>query len=294
MTIFKGSATAMVTPFTNDGCQVNYDAFKKMIDFQIEQGTSALLFLGTTGEPPTLTETEKTKIISFAVGYVNKRVPVIAGAGSNSTQSAIKNSQLYQSLGSDALLHVTPYYNKCTQNGLAQHFGAIASSTSLPIIVYNVPSRTGVNLLPETYAQLLKHKNIIATKEASGNIEQICEISRLYGKDIDIYCGDDGIILPVLCLGGKGVISVASNVAPKSVSNICAHFFANQIDKARAVQFQINPLIKALFCEVNPIPVKCALNLMGMQAGAVRPPLTVMEEIGKEKLKAELLKLNLI
>lgn len=291
--IFKGSCTAMVTPFTLDGKSVNYTAFKKQIDFQISNGTSALLFLGTTGEPPTLSSEECIEVANFAVSYVNKRVPVIIGAGSNSTEQAIKKSKAFEDIGADALLHVTPYYNKCTQKGLIKHFTAIAEKTSLPIILYNVPGRTGVNILPETVYELSKIPNIIAIKEASGNIVQMMEIMRLC-KNFTLYSGDDGLILPTLAIGGSGIISVASNIIPDKINALCKDFFKGKIEDSRKMQLLINPLIALLFSETNPIPVKAAMNMLNMNAGTLRLPLTEMEEVNKEKLKTQLHALNML
>ena len=241
-----------------------------------------------------MSQEEKTEVIKFAIEYVNKRVPVIAGAGSNDTKTAISVSKLYESLGVDALLHVTPYYNKCSQKGLIAHYSAISENTNLPIILYNVPSRTGVNLLPATVNILSKQKNIVAVKEASGNIEQICEIIRLCGENFDVYSGDDGLTFSVLSLGGKGVISVASNIVPKTISEICKAFFEGNFVESRRKQLTVNPLIKALFSDVNPIPVKSALNLMGTNVGVLRLPLTPMESDLLDKLKLEMTKLNLL
>ncbi|MDD3397609.1 MAG: 4-hydroxy-tetrahydrodipicolinate synthase [Clostridia bacterium] len=294
MTIFKGSATALVTPFSESGTEINFDALKDLIDFQISNGTKALIVLGTTGEASTITLEERIKIIECAVSHTNRRVPVIAGAGSNDTMVAVNNSKIYESLGVDGLLIVTPYYNKCTQKGLIEHYTKISDNVNLPIILYNVPGRTGVNILPSTVKELSKIKNITAIKGASGNLEQVSEIARICGDDIDIYCGDDALILPVLSVGGKGVISVASNVVPDLVNKLCESFFEGEIEESRQYQFLLNPLIKALFLEVNPIPVKTALNLMNKKAGGLRLPLTSMETENIEILKSEMIKLELI
>lgn len=294
MTIFKGSATALVTPFSENGEKIDYEVLKNLIDFQINNGTKALIILGTTGEASTISLDERIKIIECAVKHTNKRVPVIAGSGSNDTKIAINNSKIYEKLGADALLIVTPYYNKSTQKGLISHYTKIAESVSLPIILYNVPGRTGVNILPATVKELSKNKNIVAIKEASGNLEQIGEILRICGDKIDVYSGDDALILPILSIGGKGVIGVASNIVPSLVNQLCESFFENQLEKSREIQFLLNPLIKTLFLEVNPIPVKTALNLMKKNVGALRLPLYSMEEENIEKLKTEMLKLNLI
>lgn len=291
-TIFRGVATALVTPFSEDGTKVDFEAFKKLIDNQIENGVSALVFLGTTGEPATMTQDECDEVIKFAVEYVNHRVPVIAGAGGNNTRVAIEKSKRYEEFGVDALLHVTPYYNKATQNGLVEHFTQIANSTHLPIILYNVPGRTGVNILPATLKTLSKIPNIVAVKEASGNIEQITEIIRTCGEDLPVYSGDDGLTYSILALGGIGVISVASNVVPKLMSELCSSYFYGDIKKSREIQFELLSLIKALFIEVNPIPAKAALSHLGIISPALRLPLTPMSEENKQKLIYELKNLN--
>lgn len=292
MSLFKGSAPALITPFSQDGLKVNFEVLKKLIDFQIENNSAAIVILGTTGEAATMTLEEKIEVVKFAVDYVNKRIPVIAGSGSNNTQIALETSKNFEELGVDGLLIVTPYYNKCTQKGLISHYKKIAESVNLPIILYNVPGRTGVNILPQTVKELSQIKNIVAIKEASGNIEQISEISRTC--DIDIYSGDDAIVLPILTLGGKGVISVSANIVPDLMQDLCDQFFKGNLEESRKLQFKANPLIKALFSEVNPIPVKTALNLMNFNTGALRLPLSEMENINLEKLKNEMINLNLI
>lgn len=288
--LFRGVATALVTPFSDDGTRVDFEAFKKLIDNQIENGVSALVFLGTTGEPATMSQDECDEVIKFAVDYVNHRVPVIAGAGSNNTCVATQKSRRYEEFGVDGLLHVTPYYNKSTQNGLVAHFTQIANSTRLPIILYNVPGRTGVNLLPTTLKTLSKIPNIVAVKEASGNIEQITEIIRICGDDMPVYSGDDGLTYSILALGGIGVISVASNVVPKQMHDLCETYFAGDINKSRDIQLALLPLIKSLFIEVNPIPAKTALAHLGKMSSTLRLPLTQMSEENKQKLLAELKK----
>lgn len=285
MEIFRGSCTAIVTPFSQSGKSINYKTFKKLIDFQIENGTSAIVFMGTTGEASTMTKKEKEKVAKFAVEYVNKRVPVIIGAGSNNTKDAISNSQIFEKLGADALLHVTPYYNKATQNGLIKHYTEIAKSVKIPIILYNVPSRTGVNILPDTVKKLSQIENIVAIKEASGNFEQIVEILKITDKNFSVYSGDDANIFLVLALGGKGVISVVSNLLPQETANICKTFFEGNIEKSRQIQFDLMPIIKALFGEVNPIPIKNALKLKGFKVGIPRLPLTEMEKKNVKNLK---------
>ncbi|MDD3862757.1 MAG: 4-hydroxy-tetrahydrodipicolinate synthase, partial [Clostridia bacterium] len=262
--------------------------------FQIQNQTKALIILGTTGEAATISLKEKIEIVKCAVQHVNRRVPVIIGSGSNDTKVAIQNSRIFEKLGADALLVVTPYYNKSTQNGLVSHFTAIADNVNIPIILYNVPSRTGVNISPQTVKKLSEHNNIVAIKEASGNLEQIIEIARLCGDEMTIYSGDDALILPILSVGGRGVIGVTNNIAPALVNKLCETFFENKIKISREIQCNLNPLIKALFMEVNPIPVKTALNLMNKNAGDVRLPLTPMEEENIHKLKTEMQKFNLL
>jgi len=294
MTIFQGSATALVTPMSADGEKISFKAVKKLLDYQLDNGTNALIVLGTTGEPATMTMEEKTSLIKFVVKYVNKKIPVIAGAGSNCTKTAIFYSKIYENLGVDGLLSVTPYYNKCTQKGLIEHYTAISKNTNLPIILYNVPSRTGVNILPETVNTLSLCPNIVGIKEASGNLEQVAEINRLCGDRIDVYSGEDGLVLPILALGGKGVISVASNIAPQMVSEMCSSFFEGNIEKSRKIQLKLKPLIKALFSEVNPIPVKAGLHLIGIGTNTLRLPLTTISKQNLKVLKKEMKELNLI
>lgn len=288
--IFRGVATALVTPFIQDGTKIDFDAFAKLIEEQIANGVSALVFLGTTGEPATMTQDECDEVIKFAVKHVNHRVPVIAGAGGNNTRVAVEKSKRYESFGVDALLHVTPYYNKATQSGLVEHYTQIASAVKVPIILYNVPGRTGVNIQPSTLKILSKIPNIVAVKEASGNIEQITEIIRICGDDMPVYSGDDGLTYSILALGGIGVISVASNVVPKQMHNLCETYFAGDINKSRDIQLALLPLIKSLFIEVNPIPAKTALAHLGKMSSALRLPLTQMSDENKQKLFAELKK----
>jgi len=284
ITLFTGSGTALITPYTENS--IDFDAFAKLIEFQIANKTDALIVCGTTGEPSTMTKDEKKQVISFCIKQTAGRVPVIAGVGTNNTAECIENAKMAYSVGADALLVVTPYYNKCTQKGLVEHFKAVAAATPLPIIIYNVPSRTGVNVLPATLLKLAEIDTVIAMKEASGNIEQITEMCLLCNDKIDMYSGDDGITLPVLSLGGKGIISVASNIAPLEMHNLCQYYFEGNIDAARALQFKLFPLVKALFCEVNPIPVKTAASLMGICSAAMRLPLCAMEEKNLETLKS--------
>ena len=263
MAIFKGAGVAIVTPMTADG-EVNYEVLGEMLEAQIAGGTDAIIICGTTGESATLSEEEHSAVIRYAIKKVNKRIPVIAGTGSNCTATAIKLSKEAEKDGADGLLLVTPYYNKATQKGLIAHYTAIAKAVSLPIILYNVPSRTGCNLQPETIAALVKNvKNIVGVKEASGNISQIAKVKLLCGDDIDLYSGNDDQVVPILSLGGIGVISVLSNVAPKETHNMVMDYLNGDVDKARQMQLKAIPLIDALFSEVNPIPVKKALNLMG-------------------------------
>lgn len=294
MPIFKGAGVAIVTPFTQDD-KVNFEELGKMIDFQIAGGTDAIIICGTTGESSTLTHEEHDACIKFAVEHTAGRVPVIAGTGSNSTAEAIRLSTHAQNNGADALLLVTPYYNKATQKGLIQHYTAIANSVDLPIILYNVPSRTGVNILPQTAVTLAKNvKNIVAVKEASGNISQVAELAALADGCIDIYSGNDDQVVPLLSLGGVGVISVLSNVMPKLTHDMVMSYLNGDVKLSRQLQLSVMNLNKALFCEVNPIPVKEALNMMGWNAGAVRSPLCEMEPQHKELLRKELVAMKLI
>ena len=289
MAIFKGAGVALITPM-KENYEVDYEKLAELLDFQIENKTDAIIVCGTTGEPSTLTEDEHSKVIAFAVKYVNKRVPVIAGTGSNSTVTAVKLSTQAQKDGADGLLVVTPYYNRSNQNGLYEHYKTIAESVDLPIIIYNVPSRTGCNILPETVARLGRDvKNIVAIKEASGNISQIAKVSQLSIGVMDVYSGNDDQIVPILALGAIGVISVLSNVAPKQTHDMCEHFFNGDTQKAAQMQLDAIPLVDALFCEVNPIPVKTALNMMGMNVGPLRMPLYPMSDEHKAQLKTALI-----
>lgn len=281
--LFTGVATALATPFNENG--INTKEFEEFIDLQIKSGINALVVCGTTGEASTMSKEEKISAIRCAVSTSNKRVPVIVGTGSNNTKSAIEMSKLAESLGADGLLLVTPYYNKTTQLGLIKHFEAIASSVSLPIILYNVPSRTGMNITPETCLEISKIENIVGIKEASGNISQVAKISSICGDALPIYSGNDDQILPILSLGGKGVISVLSNVNPKLALNITDSFFKMDFEKALNYQLQALPLIEALFEETNPIPVKTALNILGFNFGYPRLPLIPCSDNLKEKIK---------
>ena len=290
--IFKGCGTAISTPFTNDG--VNFEEFGKLIEFQISEGVDSIIVCGTTGESSTMTEKEKKDTIKYAIDKVNGRIPVIAGTGSNNTAYAIEMSKYAESDGADALLVVTPYYNKTTQSGLVAHYKAIAESTSLPIIVYSVSSRTGVNITAETCLELSKIPNIVAIKEASGNISQVAKIAALCGDDLHIYSGNDDQIIPVLSLGGLGVISVLSNVAPKYTHDMVQNFFDGNIEKATKMQLDALDLVNSLFCEVNPIPVKEALNIVGYNYGTPRLPLVKLSEKGFERLNKSLKDFGLI
>ena len=282
-TIFTGAATAIITPMNESG--VDYESFGRLIDWQIEEGIDAIVVAGTTGEASTLTDEEHKECIRFAVEKVGGRVPVIAGTGSNDTAYAIELSKYAEEVGADALLLVTPYYNKATQNGLIASFTAVADAVSIPCILYNVPSRTGCNILPKTVKELAKHPNIVAIKEASGNISQIAELAALVGDDIDIYSGNDDQIVPILSLGGKGVISVLSNPMPKETSLMCKMFFEGDIAGARKLQLELLPFVNALFSEVNPIPVKACMNEMGFCKNDIRLPLTEMEQEHRNTLK---------
>ena len=285
MSIFKGAGVAIVTPMKANG-EVNYEEFKNLIEFQIANGTDAIIVCGTTGEASTLTHEEHLDVIKYCVEVVNKRIPVIAGTGSNCTQTAIYLSTEAEKYGVDGLLLVSPYYNKATQNGLYAHFKAVADSVKVPIILYNVPSRTGCNILPETVVRLCKDvTNIVGVKEASGNIAQVTHLAALAKGEVDIYSGNDDQIVPLLALGGKGVISVLSNVAPQQTHDICQKFFDGDVAGSVKMQLEALELIDALFCEVNPIPVKKAVELMGMCGGAIRMPLSEMEPKNVERLK---------
>ena len=285
MAVFKGAGVAIVTPFHEDG-SVNYESFAELLEFQIANGTDAIIVCGTTGESSTLTHEEHLDVIRYCVKQVAGRVPVIGGTGSNCTETAVYLSQEAEKAGVDGILVVTPYYNKATQNGLYNHFKKIADSVSVPMILYNIAGRTGINIAPETIVRLCRDvKNIVGVKEASGNISQVAKIMSLADGCVDLYSGNDDQIVPLLSLGGKGVISVLSNVAPKQTHDICARFFEGDVEGSRKLQLDALSLIDALFCEVNPIPVKAALNLQGRKAGSLRMPLTDMEPEHVENLK---------
>lgn len=285
MSIFTGAGVAIVTPMTKTG-EVNYEKLGELLDYQIENGTDSIIICGTTGEASTLSHEEHLETIRYAIDKVAKRVPVVAGTGSNCTETAVYLSQEAEKYGADGLLLVSPYYNKATQKGLIAHFTKIANSVKIPVILYNIQGRTGVNITPETIAYLVHNvENIVAVKEASGNISQVAKIAQLCGDAIDIYSGNDDQIVPLLSLGGKGVISVLSNIAPRETHDIVAKFMEGDLAGSLALQLKAIPLIEQLFCEVNPIPVKAALNLMGWEVGPLRMPLTDMEEAHQKKLK---------
>lgn len=285
MAIFEGAGVALVTPFTESG-EVNYEKLEALLEEQIAGGTDSIIACGTTGESSTMTHEEHIEVVRFVCKVVNKRIPVIAGAGSNSTREAIHLSQEAEKAGADGLLLVTPYYNKATQGGLIAHYTAIAQSVNIPILLYHIPSRTGVTMKPETIVKLCREvPNIVGVKEASGNFSAIAEIMSMADGCVDLYSGNDDQIVPLLAMGGKGVISVLSNVAPRQTHDICESFFKGDVKKSCELQLAAIPLINALFCEVNPIPVKAGLNLMGKEAGPMRLPLTEMEPQNQERLK---------
>lgn len=274
MALFRGSGVALVTPFTEDG--INIKKLEELIEWHISQSTDALIVCGTTGEASTMSDDEKKILYKTSVEIAKGRIPVIAGTGSNNTKHSIHLSQYAQSVGCDGLLCVTPYYNKTTQKGLYEHYIAIADSISIPLIIYNVPGRTGLNILPNTVKKLSSHKNIIAIKEASGNISQVLEIGMFCNDDFSLYSGNDDQVVPLLSVGGIGVISVVANIAPKEMHDIVIHYLNGNIESAKELQFKIKPLNDALFCEVNPIPIKTAMNILGYEVGQLRLPLTEM------------------
>lgn len=291
--IFTGSGVAIITPF-NDDTTVNYTKLAEILDYHIENETDSIVICGTTGESATLTPKEHSEVIKFTCDYVNHRIPVIAGTGSNETAYAIELSNDAEKAGADAMLVVTPYYNKCSQRGLIKHYNAIADNSSKPIIIYNVPSRTGVNVLPSTYAELCENKNIIATKEASGNLSQIAETISLCGDKLDVYSGNDDQIVPIMSLGGKGVISVLSNICPKIAHDIPTLYLDGKVKESAELQLKYLELINAMFMDVNPIPVKVAMNMMGMSVGPLRMPLCEMDDAKTAKLESILKKYNLL
>lgn len=295
MAVFTGAGVAIVTPFKENG-EVNYEEFAKQIELQIEGETDAIIVCGTTGEASTLSHEEHIEVIRYCVEVVNGRIPVVAGTGSNCTETAVYLSQEAEKAGADALLVVTPYYNKATQKGLFEHFKIVADSVKIPVILYNIPGRTGgVNILPETVVRLCTEvENIVGVKDATGNISQVAKMMSLANGKVDLYSGNDDQILPLLSLGGKGVISVLSNIAPKQTHDICAKFFEGDVEGSRKIQLDAIELIDALFCEVNPIPVKKALNLMGLNAGILRRPLTEMEDANAAKLEKAMKEFGLL
>lgn len=292
MSLFKGSGVAIVTPFDENG--VDFKKLEELLEWHIKSGTDAIIVCGTTGEASTMSETERKETIKFTVDIVNKRVPVIAGTGTNNTAASISMSKWAESIGVDGLLIITPYYNKTTQKGLVEHFKAINDSVNIPIIVYNVPGRTGMNISPKTLLEISKFKNIVAIKEASGNISQVAEYKALCGDKIDIYSGNDDQIIPILSLGGIGVISVLANIIPKEVHEMCKLYLDGNTKEALEIQLKTLSLTNSLFIETNPIPVKTAMNLMGLNVGELRLPLCSMSENNLNVLKEELSKFSLI
>lgn len=291
-TVFKGIATAMVTPMTSVG--VDYDTLARFIDFQLEEGINALVAVGTTGESATLTPEERKEVIRFTVKRVDGRIPVIAGTGTNNTEHVLDFTKSACDHGADAVLVVTPYYNKSTQGGLIKHFSMVADASEKPVILYNVPSRTGCNLLPDTVAALAEHPNIAGLKEASGNMSQIVEIAARCGDKLDIYSGDDGLIVPILSVGGLGCISVLSNIAPRMTVEMTDRFFAGDVAGAAQIQLRTLPLVDALFSEVNPIPAKAAVAAMGFGTEHLRMPLVPMEQANRENLFSQMQRLGLL
>lgn len=292
MSIFKGSATAIVTPFKDN--KIDFDSLEKLVEWQISEGTAAIAAVGTTGEAPTLDIQEHLATIECVVQTAQKRVPVIGGCGSNDTRHAIMMIGEVERLGCDAALLVTPYYNKCSQRGLIQHYYAIADKTNLPMIVYSVPGRTGVNIEPKTVVELAKHKNIVGIKEASGNISQVVEICRVVPEDFAVYSGNDDMVVPLLSVGGQGVISVVSNVAPRDTQDMVMKYLAGDVEGAKKLQLSMKPLNDAMFANVNPIPVKYALSLMGKITGEIRLPLCEPDDRVKQLIEKELRNYGLI
>lgn len=286
MSLFTGSGVAIVTPFNEEG--VDFNKLEELIEWHINNKTDAIIVCGTTGEASTMSEQERKETIKYTVDIVKGRIPVIAGTGSNNTKASVEMSKWADSIGVDGLLVITPYYNKTTQRGCIEHFKVIANAVTKPVIIYNVPSRTGFNITPETLLELSKINNIIAVKEASSNIVQIAEVAQLCGDNLDIYSGNDDQIVPILSLGGKGVISVVANILPEDTHNICESFFNGDLVGSLKLQLKMLPLIKALFVETNPIPVKTALNIMGWEVGGLRLPLYEMSSKNFELLKKEM------
>jgi 4-hydroxy-tetrahydrodipicolinate synthase len=295
MSLFTGSGVALITPFTEKTeFEVNFEKIGELIEWHIEQGTDAIIVCGTTGEAPTLPDDQHQEIIEFAVKRVNKRIPLIAGTGSNYTDHAVMMSRFAEGVGADGVLCVTPYYNRPTQKGLIANYTTIADAVNIPIIMYNIPSRTGVNMQPGTVAELARHKNIQGLKEASGNIAQVVEVAKLVPDDFYIYCGDDAITVPIMSLNGRGVISTVANIIPHDMHDLTSYCLDNRWREARELQFKMKPLIDTLFCETNPIPAKTALNLMGKDVGKTRLPLVDMEEKNLELLRREMREYGLI
>lgn len=294
MAIFKGAGVAIATPFYENG-EVNYDEFGRLIEFQIENGTDAIIVCGTTGEAATMSEKEHMDVVKYCIDKVAKRIPVIAGTGSNCTQTAIELSKIAEEYGADGILSVTPYYNKATQNGLIAHFTAIAEAIDIPVILYNVPGRTGTNIQPETAVKLCRDvKNIVGIKDATGNLAQTAKMMQLADGCIDLYSGEDGLVVPIMSLGGIGVISVLSNVAPKQTHDMCMKALEGDYAAARKIQLDALPLVDALFSEVNPIPVKAALKMIGIEAGPLRLPLTEISDEHRAVLKKAMADFGLI
>jgi len=291
--VFTGAGVAIVTPM-NEDFSVNYGKLSELLDWQINNGTDAIIICGTTGESSTLTHEEHTELIRYTVEHVNKRVPVVAGVGSNDTAYGIELTKEAEAVGADALLHVTPYYNKTSQAGLVKHFFACADATTLPIILYNVPSRTGLNIQPKTYLQLCEHPNIVATKEAGGNISEIAQTASLCGDKLDIYSGNDDQIVPLMSLGGIGVISVLSNIMPRETHDICQLYLDGKTCASSALQLKLLDVANDIFIDVNPIPIKAALNLMGYGVGECRLPLAPLSDSALETLGATLKKHGLV
>ena len=294
MSIYTGAGVAIVTPFHEDGT-VNFEKLGELIDFNVNGGTDCIVIVGTTGEASTLSHDEHIECIRFAVQYTNHRIPVIAGTGSNCTETEVYLSKEAEKAGADGLLLVSPYYNKATQKGLKEHFSAVAKAVDTPIVLYNIPGRTGVNILPATIAELAhEYDTIVGVKDATGNIPQAMELMTRMNGDFDIYSGEDGLITPLMSIGAKGVISVLSNLVPKDTHDIVAEYMNGNVKRSLELQMKYLPLVNALFCEVNPIPVKEALNLMGMEVGPYRLPLTPMEPENKQRLEREMRAVGLI
>lgn len=292
MSLFKGSGVAIITPFNDEG--VDFKKLKELLEWHINSGTDAVIICGTTGEASTMSESERKETIKFTVDTVNKRIPVIAGTGSNNTLAAVEMSKWAESIGVDGVLVITPYYNKTTQKGLVEHFKAVAESIKIPIIIYNVPSRTGMNILPKTLKELCKFENIAAVKEASGNISQIAEIRALCGDRLDIYSGNDDQTIPIMSLGGIGIISVAANIIPSDIHKMSKLYLEGKTEEALKIQLNALAFINSLFVETNPIPIKTAMNLMGMNVGKLRLPLCDMSEDNLKILKKEMKAYKLI